>query len=71
MKKHEKTEHAFWIITGLELLVWPPEPAVGDWEALHKWEPYSKGVWACIKFRFKLGFWGYNLTSNNVINNKV
>ena len=60
----EKKEVEIWAIIGLELWVWPPEPALGDWEAYHKWKSENKGIFACLRLRFKLGFWGYNLRSD-------
>lgn len=68
MKKLESTKRLEWVIIGLELYVWPPEPPIGDWEAFRKWQPENKGIWACLKLRFKIGFWGEYLRSDNVKN---
>lgn len=52
-----KTER--WFIVGLHLYMFPPEPKIGDFEALHNWKPQKMGVWATLKFRQHAGIWCY------------
>jgi len=66
MKKISATKNLEWFIMGLDLWVWPPDPEVGDWEAFRKWEPKNMGVIACLKLRWKIGFWGYELRSDKI-----
>lgn len=44
-----------WFVIGLHLYVFPPEPEVGDIEALHNWIPQKKGIIETLKFRFHTG----------------
>jgi hypothetical protein len=53
-----------WFVIGLHLYVFPPEPEVGDIEALHNWIPQKKGIIETLKFRFHTGIWSY--TAGNI-----
>lgn len=54
-----------WFIIGLHLYVYPPDPEVGDMEALRKWKPVKKGIWETLKFRWHTGIWSYTVYSSN------
>lgn len=49
-----------WFIIGLHLYIFPPDPEVGDLDALHNWIPIKKGIIETIKFRFHTGIWKYS-----------
>ena len=53
-----------WFVIGLHLYVFPPEPEVGDIEALHNWIPQKRGLIETLKFRFHTGIWSY--TAGNI-----
>ncbi len=48
-----------WFIVGTHLYVFPPEPKVGDIEALKNWVPDKKGFFETLKFRWHTGIWSY------------
>ena len=54
-----------WFVIGLHLYVFPPEPEVGDIEALHNWIPQKKGIIETLKFRFHTGIWSYTAGTIN------
>lgn len=33
-----------WILIGLNLFIFPPDPEVGDMEALMNWKPKKQGI---------------------------
>ena len=48
-----------WFVIGFHLYVFPPDPKVGDIEALINWKPEKKGVLETFKFRWHVGIWSY------------
>lgn len=42
-----------WFVIGFHLYVFPPDPKVGDIEALINWKPEKKGVLETLKFRWQ------------------
>lgn len=55
-----------WFVIGLHLYVYPPDPPVGDFEALKNWKPEKKGVWETLKFRWHTGIWSYAVYSDEI-----
>lgn len=55
-----------WFVIGLHLYVYPPDPLVGDLEALKNWKPEKKGVWETLKFRWNTGIWSYTVYSDEI-----
>lgn len=48
-----------WCIIGMNLYIFPPDPAVGDIKALREWKPKKYGFFTTLKLRWKLRYWGY------------
>lgn len=48
-----------WSLIGMHLYIFPPEPAVGDLDALRNWRPVKMGLWPSILFRVKFKCWAY------------
>lgn len=51
-----------WFLIGLHLYIFPPEPKIGDFQALHNWEPRKMGIWDTLKFRWGMGIWRYTVS---------
>jgi hypothetical protein len=56
-----------WFVIGFHLYVFPPDPKVGDIEALINWKPEKKGVLETLKFRWHFGIWSYRAVCMGLI----
>lgn len=54
----KKTNLRFALI-GMNMFIFPPDPKIGDFEALKKWELIKVGFWQTLKFRIKFKYWSY------------
>lgn len=57
---------ARWFVIGLHLYVYPPDPAVGDMDALKHWKPEKKSIWETLKFRWHTGIWSCTVYSDSI-----